>query len=44
MKGKSVEECLELKKDICIHQDKNGDIRLQRNHKYYFQLQGLMGI
>ena len=44
MKGKSVEESLELKKDICIHQDKNGDIRLKRNHKYYFQLQGLMGI
>ena len=28
MKGKSVEECLQLKRDICIHRGKNGDIRL----------------
>lgn len=45
MKGKSVEEFLELKGDIRIHRDKSGDIRLKRNHKFYFQLQGrLMGI
>lgn len=46
MRGKSIAECLELKRDICIYQDENGDIRLKRirNHKYYFQLQGLMGI
>ena len=44
MKRKSVEECLQLKRDICIHRDKNGDIRLKRNHKYYFKLQGLIGI
>jgi len=44
MKGKSIEECLELKRDICIHRDNNGEIRLKQNHKYYFQLQGLMGI
>ena len=44
MKGKSIEECLEFKRDICIHRDNNGEIRLKHNHKYYFQLQGLMGI
>ena len=44
MKGKSVEECLELKRDICIHRNQNGEIGLKHNHKYYFQLQGLMGI
>jgi len=44
MKGKSIEECLELKRDICIHRDNNGEIRLKHNHKYYFQLQGLVGI
>ena len=42
MKRKSVEECLELKRDICIHRNQNGEIGLK--HKYYFQLQGLMGI
>ena len=44
MKGKTVEECLELKRDICIHQNENGEISLKQSHKYYFQLQGLMGI
>ena len=44
MKGKSIEECLELKRYICIHRDSNGEIRLKDNHKYYFQLQGLVGI
>ena len=36
--------CLELKRDICIHRNQNGEIGLKHNHKYYFQLQGLMGI
>ena len=44
MKGKTIEECLELKRDICIHQNKNEKISLKQSHKYYFQLQGLMGI
>ena len=44
MKGKTVEECLELKRDICIHRNENGEISLKQSHKYYFQLQGLMGI
>ena len=44
MKGKTVEECLELKRDICIHRNENGEISLKQSHKYYFQLQGRMGI
>ena len=31
-------------RDICIHQNKNGEVGLKHNHKYYFQLQYLMGI
>ena len=43
MKGKSVDEHLELNRDICIHQNKNGEIGLKHKHRYYFQLQGPMG-
>ena len=28
MKGKTVEECLELKRDICIHRNINGEISI----------------
>jgi len=42
MKSKTVEECLELKRDICIHCNSNGEIRLKHNHKYHFQLLGLI--
>ena len=44
LRGKSIDECLNMRRDLCIHRDENGAITLKRNHKFFFQLQGLMGI
>ena len=38
MRGKSAEECLDLKRDICIHRNKNGEISLKHNHTFSFLL------
>ena len=43
-RGKSIDECLNLRRDLCNYRDEIGAIRLKRNHKFFFQLQGLMGI
>ena len=44
LRGKSIDECLNLRRDLCIYKDENGAIRLKPNHKFFFQFQGLMGI
>ena len=41
--GNTIEESVKLKKDLFLAEN-DGKITLKRNHKYYYQIQGVMGI
>lgn len=36
LRGKFIDECLNLRRDFCIYRDENGVIRFKCNYKFFF--------